>query len=354
MTAGRSFLQPPVRQDWLDLLKEEIIDPQLPIVDTHHHLHDERVLRGFFSARYLDEEIVEDVTSGHNVVATVFIQCGWKVREHGPEDFRYVAEMEAMAALAARVDAAGHKASGICEGAIGYADLRGDRLEEVLEALFDASEGRFRGIRQSAALDDALEPNTSVVQPRDLLKEPTFWRGLRLLGAKGYTYDSWQYHTQLKDLANAARQAPETRIIVDHTGGPLGFGPYAGRSDEVFRVWTAGMKDLATCPNVYVKLGGLAMTTNGAAYHKNALPPRSERLAADWKPWFEACIDVFGADRCMFESNFSYDKGMCSYVSVWNAFKRIAERATPSEKASLFHGTAARCYRLFQSSDTNG
>lgn len=216
----------------------------------------------------------------------------------------------------------------------------------MLDAHVAASPACFRGIRQSGALDAAVIPTVSVVPPAGLMREPAFLRGLQRLGQRGLTFDCWVYHPQLQDVLVAARAAPGTPMVVNHVGGPLGVGPYRARRDELFAGWRAAMKELATCPNVYVKLGGLGMPVNGFDYNKNPLPPTSARLAADWQPWMETCIELFGPGRCMFESNFPVDKGMCSYPVLWNAFKRMVAGASAAEKAALFHDTAARFYKL--------
>jgi predicted TIM-barrel fold metal-dependent hydrolase len=218
--------------------------------------------------------------------------------------------------------------------------------DAVLEAHAAAGGGRFRGIRHITAWDDSIIPTTSVVPPPGLMHDPAFLRGVQRLGELGMSYDAWLYHPQLKDLLAVARAAPGTQIVIDHVGGPLGGGPFRGKRDEVFKAWAADMKNLAACPNVHVKLGGLAMPVNGFDYHNDELPPSSARMAEDWTPWFRTCIELFGAGRCMFESNFPVDKGMCSYPVLWNAFKRIAAGASAQEKAALFHDTAARFYRL--------
>jgi L-fuconolactonase len=337
----RAYPHPPVRPEWLVLVREDILEPDLPIIDPHHHLWHDRP-----SGRYLLEELLADLASGHNVVATVFMQCGWKHRTEGPEDFRPVGETEAVGAVAALSASGAHGPARACAGIVGFADLRSPRLDAVLEAHRAAGAGRFRGIRHISAWDDAIVPTTSVVPPPGLLRDPAFLRGLRRLGALGLTYDSWQYHPQLKDVLGAARAAPGARIVIDHVGGPLGCGPYRGRRDAVFRDWATDMRALASCPNVYVKLGGLAMPVNGFDYHEDARPPTSARLAADWGPWMQTCIELFGPQRCMFESNFPVDKGMCSYPVLWNAFKRVAAGASAPERAALFHDTAARFYGL--------
>ena len=336
-----SYPHPLVRKDWLASVQEDILDPDRPIIDPHHHLWHDRP-----SGRYLVEDLAADLASGHKVVATVFLQCGWSHRPDGPVAFRPVGETRMVNAIAVLSEGGAYGPARMCAGIVGHADLRSDELDAVLDAHVAAAEGRFRGIRHLAAYDPAIVVNTSTVPPVGLLEDPAFLRGLRRLGARGFTYDGWQYHPQLASLLAAARAAPETRIVVDHVGGPLGCGPYRDRRDEVHRAWHADMKALAACANVYVKLGGLAMPVNGFDYHKDERPPSSERIAADWKPWIQPCIEMFGVERCMFESNFPVDKGMCSYPVVWNAFKRLAQGASDREKDALFHDTARRFYRL--------
>jgi len=341
-TANRqAYPHPKVRTDWLDQVREDIIDPDLPIVDPHHHLWHERP-----SGRYVMEDLLADLASGHNVVATVFIQAGWKHRTEGPEEYRPVGETEVVNAVGVLSATGAYGKPRLCDGIVAYADLRSPQLDGVLDAHVAAGGGRFRGIRHIVAWDDSVIPTITFVPPPGLLNDPAFLRGLRRLGERGFSFDAWLYHTQLKDLLAAARACPGTPIVIDHIGGPIGGGPFRGRRDEVFQAWAADMKALAACRNVHVKLGGLAMPVNGYDYHNDALPPSSARMAADWTPWFATCIELFGAERCMFESNFPVDKAMCSYPVLWNAFKRIAAGASAHEKAALFHGTAMRFYRL--------
>ncbi len=339
--AAQAYPHPHVRSDWLDQVREDIIEPELPIIDPHHHLWHDRA-----SGRYLMAELLADLESGHNVTATVFMQCAWMHRADGPEDFRPVGETEVVNAVAVLSASGAYGKVRACAGIVGFADLRSPQLDAVLDAHVAAGSGRFRGIRHIVAWDDSIVPTSSVVPPPGLLRDPAFLRGVQRLGERGLSFDAWLYHPQLKDLLTVARAAPGTPIVIDHVGGPLGCGLFRGRRDEVFKVWAADMKALAGCPNVHVKLGGLAMPVNGFDYHEDALPPTSARMAAEWTPWIETCIGLFGAARCMFESNFPVDKGMCSYPVLWNAFKRMASGASAAEKAALFHDTAARFYRL--------
>ena len=341
MTKAQSYGHPHVDPAWLAQVTEDILEPGLPIIDPHHHLWHDRP-----SGRYMPEQLHEDLASGHNVVATVFLQCGWMHRLDGPEALRPAGETEAVNAVAVLSATGAYGPARACAGIVGWADLRSPLLDAMLDAHEAAGGGRFRGIRHTTAWDDAIQPTSALQKGPGLLQDEQFRAGLRRLGERGYSFDAWQYHPQLADLLEAVRTAPGTNIVINHVGAPLGCGPYGDQRDEVMRTWSAGVKGLAGCPNVFMKLGGLGMPINGFDYHKQPKPPGSERLAADWRPFIEPCIEWFGADRCMFESNFPVDKGMFSYPVVWNAFKRLAAGASAAEKAALFHDTARRFYRL--------
>jgi L-fuconolactonase len=340
-TAPRTYPHPLVRPAWLARVQEEVLEPGLPIIDPHHHLWHDRPF-----GRYMPEQLFADLATGHRIVATVFMQCGWNHRTSGPEPLRPAGETEAVNATAILSATGAYGPARACAGTIGWADLRSPELDQTLDAHQQAAPERFRGIRQIAARDPAIIHTYSTPTPVGLLRDPGFHRGLRRLGERGLSFDSWNFHTQLPELLDAARAAPGTQIIIDHVGGPLGCGPYRAQRDEVFDSWSHAMQALSACPNVHVKLGGLAMPVNGFDYHEDPEPPSSERIARDWRPFIEPCIDWFGPERCMFESNFPVDKGMVGYVVLWNAFKRLASGASAGEKAALFHDTAASVYRL--------
>ena len=329
---------PDVDPAWLARLHEDVLEPDLAIIDPHHHLWDR-------SGGYFIDELLADTGLGHNIVATVFVQCHHGYRSSGPEELRPVGETEFVARLADEADRRSPQTH-VCAGIVGYADLQlGERVDAVLQAHVKAARGRFRGIRRLTARDESFRTHLPMLQPR-MLADPGFRKGYSRLPAFGLSYDAWVYHPQIEEVTDLARSFPDVPIVLDHVGTPLGIGPYQGRRDEVFRAWQADIKELSTCPNVCVKLGGLAMAVNGFDFHKQALPPSSGELASHWRPYMESCIELFGASRCMFESNFPVDKAMCSYAVLWNAFKRIAAGASPNEKAALFHDTAARFYRL--------
>ena len=338
-TEARPYLHPHVNDAWLGRLREAILEPDLPIVDAHHHLWERP------TGRYLLDELRADIGAGHNVRATVFIQCGYAYRSDGPQALRPVGETERVAAIAAQAVAAG--VPGVCAGIIGYCDFRVvDEVDAVLQAHVAAGAGRFRGIRQSAGWDAAIVSTTSAVPPRGLLLDPAFRAGLARLGKFGLSYECSLYHPQLPELTDLARAFPDLPILANHCGGPIRIGPYAEHPAEAFDAWRTALRDLASCPNVVLKLGGQAMTIRGFTWHDAPLPPGSGELADAWRPTMETCIETFGANRCMFESNFPVDKGMCSYPVVWNAFKRLAAGCSAGEKAALFHGTATRFYKL--------
>jgi L-fuconolactonase len=321
---------------------EPVLEAELPIVDTHHHLWDRP------DHRYLLHELLADLDTGHNVVATVFVECHAMYRARGPAEMRPVGETEFVAGVAAMSDSGRYGPTRVAAGIVGFADLTlGDRVEPVLEAHLRAGGGRFRGVRHSAAWDASdVIGNSAVATGRHLMKDPAFRQGLARLSALGLSLDAWVFHPQLGDAVDLARAFPTASIIVGHVGGPLGYGPYAGKRDEVFATWKSAITELARCPNVVMKLGGMMMRLAAYDYGARPAPPSSAELASLWGPYIETCIERFGAGRCMFESNFPVEKMGIGYAALWNAFKRIAGGASADEKLALFSGTARRAYRL--------
>jgi len=340
--ASKSGLYADPREDWLALRKEEIIDPRRPIVDPHHHLWD----RG--GQRYLIEEMAGDIASGHNVIATVYVEARSMYRAGGLEPLRPVGEVEFANGAAAMSASGGYGSAVICAGIVGHANLLlGEAARDVLEAEIAAGQGRFRGIRHSSAWDaDANVAHMYATRPKGLLLDPIFRKGFACLAPLALSFDAWLFHPQIGELTDLARAFPDTKIVLDHCGGPIGIGSYANRREEIFPVWKASIQEIARCPNVVVKLGGLAMRLLGYDFHQRPKPPSSEEAAAAWRPYIETCIEAFGPNCCMFESNFPPDKGQCSYQVIFNAFKRIAAPYSEAEKAALFSKTAADFYRL--------
>ena len=340
--AYRNLNMLPVRPDWLARRREEAIDPALPIVDPHHHLW------RMPQCPYLIEDLAADAAAGHRVVATVYVEAHTAYRREGPEALRPVGETEFVVSEIARQEARTGASTPLCAGIVGAADLAlGDRVEEVLEAHVAAGRGRFRGVRLRAAAhpDPAFAPPAGA-PPEGFLLRPEVQAGAACLGRLGLALDVWVFQTQLQDVAALAAACPGTRMVLNHVGGVLGIGPFEGRRGEAFPTWREDLLALARFGNMHVKLGGLCMPRVGFRFHEAELPPGSADLAAAWRPYVETCIEAFGASRCMFESNFPVDKGMCGYVEAWNAFKRIASGAGDAERADLFAGTAQRVYRL--------
>jgi len=330
------------REDWLAQRKEEVLDSARPIVDPHHHLWD----RG--GQRYLIEEMISDIASGHNIIATVYVEARSMYRAGGPEALRPVGEVEFVNGVAAMSASGGYGSAAICAGIVGHANLLlGDGARAVLEAEIAAGGGRFRGIRHSSAWDaDAEVAGMYATRPKGLLLDATFRKGFACLKPLGLSFDAWLFHPQIGDLTDLARAFPDTKIVLDHCGGPIGIGGYANRREEIFPLWKASIQTIAKCPNVVVKLGGLAMRLLGYDFHERPMPPSSKEAAAAWRPYIETCIEAFGPDRAMFESNFPPDKGQCSYQVIFNAFKRLAAQYSEAEKTALFSKTATDFYRL--------
>ena len=332
----------PVRDDWLARRTEEILLPELPIVDPHHHLWERP------DWKYMLDDLLADTNSGHNIIATVFVQCRSMHRASGPEEYRPVGETEFVNGVAAMSDSGGYGPTRVCAGIVGHVDLRnGERSRDVLEAHIRAGGGRFRGIRHITAQNaDPSLMNPAYAPPPGLMADATFRKGFARLAPLNLSFDAWLYHPQIKELTALAQAFPDTRICLNHVGGPLAIGPYAGRRQEIFAEWSKSIRDLSACRNVVVKLGGMAMRINGWDFHTKAEPPSSEDLASAWKPYVETCIEAFGPARCMFESNFPVDKGSYGYAVFWNACKILAKGASHTERSDLFSGTARHFYRL--------
>ncbi|MDA1100351.1 MAG: amidohydrolase family protein [Proteobacteria bacterium] len=341
---GRIF---PPNDAWLAKRSpEDILDPDLPIIDTHHHLWDQP------EHRYLLPEWLADVGTGegggHNVVATVYMECGSMYRADGPENMRAVGEVEFAAGVAAMSESGNYGPTRVAAGIVGFADLTlGDGVGSVLEALMQAGGGRFRGVRHAAGWDaDPVIGNGHHGAGPGLYGQAGFRAGLARLTALGLSLDAWLYHPQLADLVGLARACPDANIIMNHTGGMLGYGSYANGGAERFAQWRADLAELAQCPNVTMKLGGMMMRLASIDYFNLPAPPTSTELAACWRPNIETCIELFGPARCMFESNFPVDKMGIGYAALWNAFKYLTAGASANERAALFSGTARRAYRL--------
>ena len=325
---------------WLERTVEEALEPELEICDPHDHLWD------YPDSRYLVDEFLADTGTGHRVTQTVFVECLNAYRADGPDELRPVGETDYVEQLAATSDATGNTTR-VAAGIVGFADLsRGAAVRPVLEAHLEASK-RFRGIRHVSAWDASDQiRNAHTNPPEQLLAKREFREGFACLHALGLSFDAWLYHRQLPELTELARAFPETAIVLDHIGGPIGIGPYAGKREEIFDAWHQDIATLAQCDNVTVKLGGLTMSSAGFRWHKRDTPPGSEELAEVMGPYYRHCIEQFGANRCMFESNFPVDRLSCSYAVLWNAFKRLSRDYSEAERAALFHDTAARVYRL--------
>jgi L-fuconolactonase len=318
---------------------ESTMAPELPICDAHHHLW-ERPPSG-----YMLDDLLQDLRAGHNIVSTVAVECRYGYRRHGVEELKPVGEVEFLESIADRVATDPAITPRVAAAIVGHANLRwGDAVAPVLEGHMAASPRRFRGIRHSTTWDasDTLRSEA----PRGLLGDSKFRRGFAWLAKLDLSFDAWVYHPQLTEVAELARAFPSVPIILNHIGAPLGIGPYAGKRAEVYQCWSSGIVDLAKCSNMVVKLGGVGSMRSGYDWHERAVKPSSLELAEILQPYVEHCIEKFGVDRCLFESNFPVEKLANTYVNLWNGFKRMTESYTIAERAALFHDTATRVYRI--------
>ena len=334
----------PIRKEWLAATQEPALEPERPIIDPHHHLWDRA------GNRYLFHDLMEDLNSGHNIRATVFLECREMYRAEGPPELRSLGETTFVAGVAAMSESGKYGSARACAGIIGNVDFRvGSRAKGILEQHIIASGGRFRGIRNGATWhpDPSLRVFTSGAG-EGLYLDRSWREGFAALAPLNLSFEAWMFHSQLGDLIDLARVFPETKIVLNHIGGALAVGPYTDKRKEVFAEWSTQIAKLGQFPNVYIKLGGLGMPSlSGFEMGRQDSAPSSEQLAQAWRPYLDTCIAAFGPDRSMFESNFPVDKGMCSYANLWNAFKRVAESYSQDEKNAMFHNTALKFYRLW-------
>jgi L-fuconolactonase len=326
-------------EDWLSSVREEIVDPDREIIDPHHHLW-----RNLGLGPYLLDEFLADTGSGHRVTQSVFIECGVEYRSSGPEYLRPVGETEFAADIARQSELAGGT---LIAGIVARADLRHPALSEVLVAHEEAGAGRFRGIRHALARSpDDVELMIPGRSTPDLYTDKDFQRGVRALGVAGFSYDSWHFHYQNPQFLALAKSAPDTLMVLDHFGTPLGVGRYASQRQEIFQQWQQDVAAIAECDNVVAKLGGMAMPDNGFGWFGRDKPPGSDEFVTAQAGYYHHMIECFGPERCMFESNFPVDRFSLSYPVLWNGLKKIAARYSETEQQALFSKTAARVYRL--------
>jgi L-fuconolactonase len=332
--------------------QEAVIDPDLEICDAHHHLWHipDNVPEPFSSLprkRYLVEELMQDAGLGHRIRSTVYVEGHSFYRAGAPVGRQSVGETEFANGQAAMAASGRYGSTRACAGIVSAADLRSADIGAILEAHTNAGGGRLRGIRQSGAFDPL---GAGPRYPSDMLpglyRQPAFRKGFARLADFGLSFDAWVYHPQLGDVEHLAREFPQQPIVLDHLGGLLRIGPYAAKLQQVFDEWRDSIAGLAACPNVFVKLGGLGMGFSGFGFDRRDTAATSEELADAWRPFMSTAIDAFGTERCLFESNFPVDAGSGSYLTVWNALKRIAADYPPAARAAMMRTNAQRVYRL--------
>ncbi len=335
----------PGTAEWLAQVQEETVDPSRRIVDPHHHLWRRPTGDYLLEDLWGDTEAVGSDGESHIVEKTVFVECRACYREDGPDHLRCIGETEFVAEIAA---ASAEGDGAVIAGIVSHANLTlGEEVADVLDAHEEAGNGLFRGIRHSGARDPRPEAlRIAGRAPEGLYARDDFRRGMKVLGERGLTFDTWHYHHQNRDFAALARAVPGTTMILDHFGTPLGVGPYADRREEIFETWKQDIAEIAECPNVVAKIGGLAMPDNGFGWNERAVPATSDELVAAQRRYYLHTIECFGPDRCMFESNFPVDKLSISYHALYNALKKIAAGFSDDEQDAMFYRTAARVYSL--------
>ncbi len=323
---------------WLRASREDPLEPGLAIIDAHHHFSEHW-------GGYLPADLLAD-GAGHDIRATVYVQCGWSYRADGPAALQPVGETEAVVAVTHDTNQR-QQQTRVAAAIVGYADLRlGEAVDEVLAAQVAAGQGRFRGVRNSGAWHGSFRHGVLARPMQGLFADAAFRKGYAQLARHGLGFDAWVYHPQLQEVFELACAFPCIPLVLDHIGGVLGVAEYQGQTGRAMREWLPWIQRLSACPNVVVKIGGLGTAVFGHDFAARSAPPSSLEIADAWRPWVEPVLAHFGAGRCMFESNFPVDRSAAGYGVVWNAFKRLAAGASEQDKRLLFHDTAARVYRI--------
>jgi predicted TIM-barrel fold metal-dependent hydrolase len=341
--------------EWLSRHDEPAIDPDRRICDPHHHFWD-RPMQSGARFRYLFDEFLADVTSGHNVCASVLVEGGARLRvgleggamyrAAGPVDRRSLGETEFLNGMGAMMASGAYGPTELCQGIVAYVDLRlGDAVQPVLD--LHTAFSRVRGVRNLTWWHAVPELAYGDLDTNEaMLMEPGFRAGFATLARSGLTYDATALTPQIPEVTDLARAFPDAAIVLNHIGGIIATGPFQGRRAEAFSAWKTNLAELARCPNVFLKLGGMASPRGGFGLAQRPKPASSAELAELWRPYVETCIDLFGPQRCMFESNFPVEKQAVSYRVLWNAFKRLAAPYSETEKDFLFYRSAVEFYGL--------
>lgn len=324
---------------------EPAIEPLLPIIDAHHHLYD----NVSDLHHYRLEELHRDFGGGHNIAATVYVEgygSGWY--SDGPEHLKSVGEIKMIVDASRMSPWNSHAKCRLAAGIVSHVDLTlGARVEKVLEAHIGAGDGRLRGVRHRAVCDEGLVGRFISNPPKQhILLDNSFKKGFSLLHQFGLSFDAWLYHHQLPELIDLADTFAHIPIVINHVGGLIGIGEYRSEPAANFARWRCDMRTLAVRPNVYVKIGGMGMPAFGFGFEHLKAPPTSSQLAEAWKPLIDVCVEAFGPNRCMFESNFPVDKQSCGYTELWNAFKIATIDLSPGDRNAMFYETARRFYGL--------
>ena len=322
---------------------EPILDPDLPIVDAAHHLFDRPALR------YMFDDYLKDANSGHRIVASVYVETQAFIRQNGPQMLRPLGEVEFANGVGAMSDSGTYGGCRVCAGIVGHADLRfGAAIGELLDRSLEAAPDRFRGVRQITIEHPSDEPFRYVtVRPAPgIMRSAGFREGFAEVARRGVVFDAAVFHNQLAEVCELADVFPDTTIVLNHAGQAVGMGMDAEGRHEVFLDLQRALREVARRPNVLCKVGGLGLPFWGFGFEARTDSIGYLELAETWKPYVETSIELFGADRCMMESNFPPDGRSSGFVPLWNALKHLTRGASPEEKAALFHGTATRIYNL--------
>ena len=207
---------------------------------------------------------------------------------------------------------------------VAWADLADPAVEQLLER--HCTHPNVRGIRFMLNYLPG-EPLYCMTDRPDWLADPQWLAGFALLERYHLSFDLQIYPHQMADAAALAARHPGIQLLLNHAGLPI------RRDAPSLADWRAALRTLAAEPNVAAKISGLGMFER-------------DWTAASIRPLVLDTIAIFGADRCLFASNFPVDKLMSDYDAIWQAFEEITADFSEAERRKLFHDNAAHFYRL--------
>jgi predicted TIM-barrel fold metal-dependent hydrolase len=256
---------------------------------------------------YAVSEFMLDSAAGE-VTSAVYVQANWAV-ERSLDEVAFVAEASRRSSFPIAI--------------VAYADMLADDVRPQLDTL--AKESRVRGVRMQLHWHE--NPAYRFAKEPDLARNATLQKNVARLAERGWSFDLQVFAGQMAGAAELAEVCPGVTFVLQHAG------MLEDLSEQGLAQWSTGMAELATRPNIVSKLSGL-----GTFIRRND--------AAHIAMIVRETVNLFGANRCLFGSNFPIEKLWTSYADLIGAHRAAIAHLTPAEQAAITSGTARRVYHL--------